>query len=146
MTEYAIKVYDKTGQVESQEKIKILKKILRIEFCYNQKRKLPKGLVTLADLMNEDCIGLLYKNLEDGIKEIVFIEEFDLNNSTLEERILFFASLNSGFLEVEKKLNKEEIKTVKKKIKQLRERFFKKGFKSFLLKSLKEKYIALYCS
>jgi hypothetical protein len=103
----------------------------------------------LADLQSEFGIKSLYDDFEKLINQIVFTDEYNNDNlkiATLEELNLFLASLHPDFLKIGKKLNKEEEKATKTKIRQLRERFFKQEFKSFLLKSLKEKYIKLYCS
>jgi hypothetical protein len=146
LSQYAIKAYDKKEQVKSQERINISDNLLRIEVCYNQKQKLPDEIVTLADLKNEDGIKALYKEFEDVINKIVFRDKCNLKASNREERILFFASFHPDFLKEEQELNKDEIKTIRLKIKQLRERFLKKEFKEFLLKELKDKYITLFCS
>ena len=149
-TEYAVKSYDKAEQLKQQrEKIIISENLLRIEKCYEQKRRLPLKVTTLADLQKESGIKSLYGDFEKTINQIVFAGEYnydELNAATLEEQSLFFAALHPDFLKVEKKLNKKELREMKANIRQLRERFFKKEFKSFLLKSLKDKYIKLYCS
>ena len=146
LTEYAIKVYDKTEQLKRQEKLNIEKDILRIEICYNKKRKLPKEIETLADLKNSNKIKLLYEDFESMIKKIVFYEGYNLTGASFEDRCLLLASLNSDFWKVNKDLNKRKTKAYKEKLKVLREKYFKKELKQFLLKLLKDKYISLFCS
>ena len=146
LTEYTIKAYDKTMQVWKQDNIKTNIDILRLEVCYNRKRKLPKGITTLEDLKSQEGIKFLYEDFENIIKKVVIREEYSLNDSSSEERQLFFASLNPEFWEVEKALNKKEEKALKAKIKILRERYSRKEVKQFLLKSLRNKYIFLFCS
>lgn len=147
--EYAVKAYDKSEQFKLQERITIPENLLRIEVCYLQKRRLPEGVVTLADLQKADGIKSLYEDFEKIVNQIVFNDEYnytELNIATLEEKNLFFASLHPDFLKVINKINHKEQKETKVKIRRLRERFFKKDFKRFLEKSLKDKYIELYCS
>lgn len=145
-SEYAMKIYDKSFQVWLAEKIELDDNILRIEMCYNRKRKLPKGVETLADLQNEACIKALFSELKEAIDKIIYKERTDFTSSTFEERVLFFASLSPDFIKAEKRINKDQAKATNSKISQLRERFFRKEFKKFLLKSLNDKYIHLFCT
>lgn len=145
-SEYDVKLYDKSFQVWLAEKIKLDDNILRIEMCYNRKRKLPKGMETLADLQNEVCIKALFSELKEAIDKIIYKERTDFTSSTFEERVLFFASLSPDFIKAEKRINKGQVKAINSKISQLRKRFFRKEFKNFLLKSLKDKYIHLFCT
>ncbi|MEC5395763.1 hypothetical protein [Bergeyella sp. RCAD1439] len=146
MYEYALKVYDKNLQVEITDNLNISDWRLRIEFCYNQKRKLPKTIRTLGDLLDNEKFKHLYKDLNEAFSKVVYNDEVDFSKSTNEERILFYASLNPDFIKVEEQLNKAETKIMKSKIKRLRERFLKKEFKKWFLKTLSDKYIELYCS
>lgn len=146
MYEYALKVYDKNLQVEITDNLNISDWRLRIEFCYNQKRKLPKTIRTLGDLLDNEKFKHLYKDLNEAFSKVVYNDEVDFSKSTNEERMLFYASLNPDFIKVEEQLNKAEAKIMKSKIKRLRERFLKKKFKKWFLKTLSDKYIELYCS
>lgn len=146
MYEYALKVYDKSLQCKAMDSVKISDKTLRVEFCYNQKRKLPKQIKTLADLMDKDKFKELFKDLNEAFTKVIYNDEVDFTNSTNEERILFYASLNPDFIKVEEQINKTEVKAIRLKIKQLKEKFFKKEFKKWFLKALSDKYIELYCS
>ena len=146
MYEYALKIYDKYFQCKENDKVEISDKMLRVEFCYNRKRKLPKQIKTLSDLMDREKFKELFKDLNDAFTKVTYNDEVDLSNSTNKERMLFYASLNSDFLKVEEQINKAEVKAIRLKIKQLKERFFKKEFKKWFLKALSDKYIELYCS
>lgn len=146
MSEYALKVYDKHIQTKMKDKISIPENTLRVEFYYKQYRKLPKSIHYLSDLLYEERFKDLYKDLKEAIENIIYDDEYDFKNSTNEERMLFFASQNTEFLKVENQINKAEVKTIKKKIKQLKERFLKKDFRNNLSKLLNDKYINLYCS
>ncbi|MEJ8590335.1 hypothetical protein JSO54_03685 [Riemerella anatipestifer] len=143
--EYALKVYDKSLQCKAMDSMRISDKTLRVEFCYNQKRKLPKLIETLADLMDKDKFKELFRDLNEAFAKVIYNDEVDFTNSTNEERILFYASLNPDFIKVEEQINKTEAKAIRLKIKQLKERFFKKEFKKWFLKALSDKYIELYC-
>jgi len=149
-SQYAIKAYDKNELLKlEKERIALSTNILRIEMCYNQKEKLPKRVITLADLQSESGIRALHEDFNKTMNQIVFAEEYNFDNlkkATSEERNLFWASFQSDYLKVEEKVNNKELKATKAKIKQLRERLFKKDFKSFLLKALKTKWIELFCS
>lgn len=107
---------------------------LRIEFCYNQKRRLPPSIKTLEDLLNKDKFKNLFEDFYKAFEKVTYADEIDFTGSTQEERTLFFASLNMDFLKEEKKINKEGMKTIKSKIKQLKERFLKKDFKKIFFK------------
>ncbi len=146
MSEYAIKIYDKYVQTKKMYNVIIPENTLRVEFCYNQKRKLPKQIKFLSDLQDKDKFKELYNDLNVAISKIIFNDEVNVSNSTKEERVLFFASFNSKLLKVEERINKVEAKEMKQKIKLLKERFLSKNFKIWLLKALSNKYIELYCS
>lgn len=146
MYAYALKVYAKSLQTKIMDNVVIPDDNLRIEFYYNEKRKLPKSIKTLNDLLDREKFKELFNELYQAFTIVVYKDEADLSNSTNEERLLFYASLNPDFLKFEEKVNKGAVKTIKSKIKQLRERFLRKKFKLWFLKSLKTKYIDLYCS
>jgi hypothetical protein len=146
MSEYAIKIYDKYVQTKIMYSVIIPENTLRVEFCYNQKRKLPKQIKTLSDLQDKEKFKELYNDLNEAINIIIFNDEVDVTSSTIEERILFFASFNPNLLKVEETISKVEAKEMKLKIKLLKERFLSKNFKLWLLKTLSSKYIELYCS
>ncbi|QQR98602.1 MAG: hypothetical protein IPK18_03485 [Sphingobacteriales bacterium] len=146
LTEYFIKFYDKSLEYKLHERIIIDENILRVEIGYNNKRKLPEKIQTLADLKVTSNIDTLYNELINIVRIIYYQEEKNFTNTAFDERVLFFASEHKNFLEVEKKENKNQLKTTKKKIKQIREKVLKKDFVEFLQKSLKDKYIQLFCS
>lgn len=146
LTEYNIKVYDKYFDTKIKESIKIPENTLRIEVCYTRKRKLPVGIKYLSDLIDRNKFKELNIDFKRTIEKIIIKEEVEYENSTIEERILFNASLNPTFLKYEQKHNKVEAKKIYAKIKQLRERFFRKDFKQWLMKALSDNYIELYCS
>lgn len=145
MSEYAIKIYDKHYQTKMTDRITIPTNILRIEFCYGNKRKLPQEVKSLADLKNENGVRTLYKDFESAIMKIEFAEKVDLTNSTEEERKLFFASQDVQYLKVEKELNKSRLSTIKANIKEVKASYLKKEFNATLSKAIKNKYIDLYC-
>lgn len=145
MSEYALKVYDKQTQTKIKDKILIPENILRVELCYNQKRKLPKSIHNLSDLLDKERIKELYKEFKEAFEKVIYDVEYDFANSTNEERTLFYASLNPDYLKVENSINKEEAMVKKRNIKQLRERFIKKDFKDKFINLLNNKYIDLYC-
>jgi len=146
LSEYALKIYDKSFQCKIVDSVKISDKTLRVEFCYNQKRKLPKQINTLADLMDKDKFKELFKDLNEAFTKVIYNDEVDFTNSTNVERMLFYASRNTDFIKVEEQINKTGAKAIRQKIKQLKERFLKKEFKKYFLKALSDKYIELYCS
>lgn len=146
MSEYALKAYDKSYQCKVVDSIAISSKLLRVEFLYNQKRKLPEQIKSLADLIDREKIKELYKDLSEAFIKVIYDDEVDFSGSTNEERTLFYASLNPLYMKVEEGINKSEAKAIMKKIKQLKERFFQKTFKKWFLKALKDKYVELYCS
>ncbi|MFP9114432.1 hypothetical protein ACLI1A_10855 [Flavobacterium sp. RHBU_3] len=146
LSEYSLKVYDKSYQSKVVDSIAISKKMLRVEFCYNQKRKLPEQIKNLADLMDREKIKELYNDLSEAFAKVIFSEEVDFTGSTDEERMLFFASTHANYIKVEEGINKSNTKAMKKRIKQLKERFFRKTFKKWFLKALQDKYIELYCN
>lgn len=146
MSEYALKVYDKSLQCKVMDNVVISNKTLRVELCYNQKRKLPQPINNLSDLMDKDKFKELYKDLKEAFTKVIYIDEVDFTNSTYEERMLFYASFNPRFIKNEEQINKVEVKAIRLKIRQLKERFLKKKFKQWFLKALSDKYIELYCS
>lgn len=146
MYEYALKVYDKNLHNYFMYNANLSSNLLRVEFCYNQKRKLPKSIKTLADLLEKEKFSDLYKDFYNAFELVIYNDEIDLTNSTIEERTLFNASYNPNFLKNEIKIDKVEANKLKLKIRQLKARFLKKNFKNWFLKELKNKYIELYCS
>ena len=72
LTEYALKVYDKSIQCKAMDNIKISDRILRVEFCYNQKRKLPKQIKSLADLKDKDKFKELFKDLNEAFTKVIY--------------------------------------------------------------------------
>ena len=146
MSEYALKVYDKSQQVKIMNNVLIPANTLRVEFCYNQKRKLPKTIRTLSDLADNNKIRDLYTDLKDSFSKVTFSEEVDFSSMSDEDRILFYASLHPDFIKVEEKLNKNNVKIIKSKIRQLKERCLSKEFKKNFINLLENKYIELYCS
>ena len=146
MSEYALKVYDKSQQVKIMNNVLIPANTLRVEFCYNQKRKLPNTIRTLFYLTSNNKIRDLYKDLKDSFSKVIFSEEVDFSSMSDEDRILFYASLHPDFIKVEEKLNKNNVKIIKSKIRQLKERCLSKEFKKNFINLLENKYIELYCS
>lgn len=146
MYEYALKIYDKNLHNYFMYNANLSSNLLRVEFCYNQKRKLPKSIKTLADLLEKEKFSDLYKDFYNAFELVIYNEEIDFTNSTIEERMLLNASYNPNFLKNEIKIDKVEAYKLKLKIRQLKARFLKKHFKNWFLKELKYKYIELYCS
>lgn len=146
LTEYAVKVYDKALQVRFKDKIKLENEILRIEVHYSCRRKLPKGIVTLSDLTKQNNITTLWKSFMEILSIIEFQEEKDFSKSTFEERVLFYASTNSEYLKNEKEIDKKAALITNSKIKQLKARFLKTGFREKLLKDIGGKYLTLFCT
>lgn len=146
MSEYALKVYDKSYQCKVVDSIAISSKLLRVEFFYNQKRKLPKQIKSLADLLDREKIKGLYKDLSEAFAKVIYNDEVDFSDSNDEERMLFFASIHPNYIKVEEGINKSKTTAMKKRIRQLKERFFQKTFKQWFLKALQNKYIELYCN
>jgi len=126
LTEYALKIYDKSLQCKAMDSESISNKVLRVEFCYNQKRKLPKQIKTLADLIDKDKFKELFKDLNEAFIKVIYKDEVDFTNSTNEERILFYASLNPDFIKVEEQINKAETKVKRLKNKATKGKIFKK--------------------
>ena len=145
MSEYALKVYDKSQQVKIMNNVLIPANTLRVEFCYNQKRKLPKTIRTLSDLADNNKIRDLYKDLKDSFSKVTFSEEVDFSSMSDEDRMLFYASLHPDFIKVEEKLNKSNAKIIKSKIRQLKEKYLSNKFKKTFANLLDNKYIELYC-
>ena len=145
MSEYALKVYDKFQQVKIMNNVLIPENTLRVEFCYNQKRKLPKTIRTLSDLADNNKIRDLYKDLKDSFSKVTFSEEVDFSSMSDEDRILFYASLHPDFIKVEEKLNKSNAKIIKSKIRQLKEKYLSNKFKKTFANLLDNKHIELYC-
>lgn len=144
-SEYSIKFYDKRMQVKFMDKLNLDFNILRIEIAYNNRRKLPKGLLTLSDLKNENCIKSLFDELDRIIQKIEFDESMDLRESTLDERMLYYASMNPNFLKAEMMYNKSQVRTIKRNIRVIKEKYMYKNLRDNLRKELKNKYIELYC-
>ncbi|MFK8282444.1 hypothetical protein [Capnocytophaga cynodegmi] len=146
MSEYTLKVYDKSQQVKIMNNVLIPANTLRVEFCYNQKRKLPQTIRTLSDLTDNNKIKELFKDFKSSFSKVIFNEGVDLGSMSNDDRILFYASLHSDFIKVEEKLDKSNVKTIKSKIRQLKEKYLSKEFKNIFINLLNNKYIELYCS
>lgn len=146
MSEYALKVYDKPLQSKLMDSIAVKDNMLRTELCYNQKRKLPKQIKVLSDLLDKDKFKELYKDFYEAFSKVIYNDEVDFTNATDEEITLFYASLTPNFIKVKEKINKVEAKATKLKIRILKERFLKKEFKQWFLKALSNKYIELFCN
>lgn len=146
MSEYSLKVYDKSSQTKLMYGTVVPDNILRLEISYNQHRKLPKGIFSLADILDGTIIKLAFDDLYRTYSKVEFKDEWDFTGSTEEERRLLFASMDVEYLKVEKRLNKDQLMRIKAKINQLKEKYCKKGFKEWVLKNLEDRYICFFCN
>lgn len=122
LSEYSLKLYDKTLEAWLHDKKKLSYNILRVELEIRRTRQI-QFVKNFADLLKEETMDNLFSLLMERIQKIIVLPSFDFSAFKSQERQLFFAGQNPMFWNIEKKLNGN---TFKKK----RNRFNKINAKS----------------
>lgn len=121
LTEYNIKLYNKSEQVKITEKIQINPNLLRVEVQYNVMRKIPY-INSLNDLLLEVNLRNLFSNLTTIFNNIIFRNSYDLAKlKRSRDRELLFAGQSIDFWNTEKNINKENYKKRRQRHKKIEE-------------------------
>lgn len=139
LTEYKMKLYNKTFQVKAVDKISIPDNILRIEIVYHKNRIIP-NIKTLEDLRNPQKLIGLVERTKKYFRDITIEGEKDFSNVKKEDRAYYFAGLNYEYWSVEKTMNKDKGKSKKKTFDRLCSEVTKVSYKAELLKSMEQKF------
>jgi len=118
LSEYNLKIYDKTEHQKLAERIKIKPNILRFELQFNKPRAMPETL-TLEDLKKEQKLERLFEHFIKQIKLVNCRGDEDFSETKSKERALYFAGMNNEFWKYEKSLNINTAKSKRKKYKTI---------------------------
>lgn len=112
LTDYEIKVYNKTYEHKQHHKMLLSQNYLRVEIAYKHTRKSPM-INFLSDMMDTSILEQLFNLYIADIRQMEFIPEMlDLKDLTPRQRELIFAGKNADFWKVERTINTN---TAKKK-------------------------------
>lgn len=126
LTEYALKVYDKSEQVKRVDRVKVQENLMRIEIQYFRKRRVPL-ISTLADLtIKENYSGLLDEMLSI-LSKVNFSDEADFRDVRSRDREMYFAGQVCRFWEIEKEVNKETYKKKKRRYREIQKKVKKEN-------------------
>lgn len=139
LSEYNLKIYDKSEHQKRVEKIKTIPKILRFELQFNKSRAMPET-ITLEDLKNIQKLKALFLHFIKQINLVNTCVDEDFSLLKPRERELYFAAKNSKFWESEKKLNKSTEKSKRRKYKMLQSKVSPKNIIHEFTDLLTEKF------
>lgn len=139
LTEYALKIYDKSEMIKRSEGISLDLNILRFETAYSRARKVP-SIQTLADLKDKRKIKLLFIELINQVEKLNCIGNEDFSNVPSRDREMYFAGQNSRFWIAEKQLNKNTAKDKKKRYRDIQQKVAKKNLIDEFTEKLKQKF------
>lgn len=142
LSEYALKVYDKSEMIKRNEGIKLELNLLRFETEYSRVRKIP-NIKTLADLKNKDNLQIIFNELINQVERLNCIGNEDFSNVSSRDREMYFAGQASRFWIAENMLNKETAKDKKKRYKAIQQKVSKKNLIEEFTKKLKQKFSQL---
>ncbi len=115
LSEYALKIYDKTECTKRQDRITLPDNLLRFELQYLKSRKIPAVRV-LSDLRIKENYYALFDEFIDKIKNISCMMEPNVSKLKSRDREIYFASRHPGFMKTENSINR---RTCSYKIKRL---------------------------
>lgn len=139
LSEYKIKMYNKTFQVKTVDKITIPENILRFEIVYYKNRIIP-NIRTLEDLRNPQKLLGLVERMKKYLRDITIEGEKNFSDVKKEERAYYFAGLNSEYWNVEKTMNKDKGKSKKKSFDRICNEITRVNYKDELMHLIEQKF------
>jgi len=139
LTEYALKIYDKSEQVKRTDKINISQNILRFEIQYFKSRKIP-SIVSLEDLKDKNKISILYKDFISQIERLNTIGEEDFTEISSRDREIYYAGQNQNFWDTENSINHETSKKKKQRYRKIQNTIGKKNLINGFIEKLNAKF------
>lgn len=139
MTDYSIKIYNKSKQ------FKLDKNILRVELKITQKRFLQKlGIFKLEDLLNKDTFFRLFETLRDKIEGVVIIDGFQdkMMLETDKDKLNKYSNPNY-WINLKSTKSLKQISRLKKELETLLNKYELLHTKNEILEKLENKFIEL---
>lgn len=138
LTDYALKVYDKTFEVKKNMGVDIGDNILRFEIQYHRSRVIP-DVNTLGDLKDKNVILVIFKDFFKKISKISIFDFEDYSELNSRERELYFAGNNPMFWRVER-LNRNTAKSKRKKFNEIVDKVGTDKIGKFFLLEIEKKF------
>lgn len=139
MTDYSIKIYNKSKQ------FKLESNILRVELKIIQKRFLQKlAIFKLEDLLNKDSFFWLFETLRDKIEGLVIVDEFqDKMMLETDKNMLNKYSNPNYWINIKSTKSPKQISRLKKEFETLLNKYELLHTKNEILEKLEKKFIEL---
>ncbi len=139
MTDYSIKIYNKSKQ------FKLESNILRVELKIIQKRFLTKlGIFKLEDLLNKETFLRLFEALRDKIEGVVIIDDFqDKMMLETDKDMLNKYSNPNYWINLKSTKSLKQISRLKKELETLLNKYELLHTKNEILEKLENKFIEL---
>lgn len=119
MSQYSIKLYDKTYQHYRLCREKLNQNIVRFELEYHNISTLKRHIVTLADLLDRDSYIELTNLLSLKFSKLQFREDYNLEYLTQNQLVHYYAGRDYGFWKELAKRNKSTLATKKRRYQAL---------------------------
>ena len=119
LSQYSIKLYDKSHQHYNQNGTRLDKQIIRYELEYNKMTSLKKYVVTLADLLDVDKYIGLTDLLSLKFSGLQFKEGYNIDMLTCKPLEQYYAGLDYKFWKDLSKRNKSTLATRKRRFNHL---------------------------
>lgn len=138
LTDYSLKVYNKTFQLRHQHNIEIDKELLRIEIDYNKHRPIS-FIQTVSDLCKIETLRKLATSILNAISKIVFEVDINFDDYSYRDIELYFAGMSCEFWKKLKLKDKENAKKRLSKFRQMSKVNINENSKFKLMELVKEK-------
>jgi hypothetical protein len=142
LSEYLIKLYNKTKECWRHNKVRIKENLLRVEIRFNKSRLL-RGITNLEDLKSRESLNILSEILIKDIQSTIMNDLVDLSQLDSNNTNLYFAGLNPNFWLNEMRVSRDRGKQKKKDFDKLAAKVFVKGHKLFIINELRDKFYNL---
>lgn len=119
MSDYHIKLYDKSKETYLRDRTKLSQNIIRFELVLKRRQLIKKYLSTLEDFKNFSKYGELASFLHKTFFEISFDTKYNLDVLTHREIELYYAGSNSTYWLELNKLNRNTANTKRQKYKSI---------------------------
>jgi hypothetical protein len=138
LTDYSVKIYDKTEEIRRREKIDIGMNILRFEIQYSRKRQ-SSLIKTLADFRDKEKLLTMFDAFLKTFEKINWIGDENFSGMSSRERELYFSGLNPRFWTLEKAMNRNTAKSKKKHFTEMQRKINAKDLIEMFMQALKDK-------
>jgi hypothetical protein len=139
LTDYALKIYDKSVQASKELRYNIQPCITRVEMEVKRVNRYFH-VHSLEELKKAETLHLLYNSFINKIKRINCQGSEDFKNCTPRERQLYFAGKDEIFWKLEKQLNINTAKSKRKDFQNLQQKIVGERPIEIILLMLEEKF------